>query len=133
VKAKRKRLRRAGSPWRVKADVWEGGRYGISHHVASDNTFGGDDGEDSEWSRHVELPGTEFDELVVGRWIHIEQMDTSVFWMNVGGVTLNVRVDRDGRPKAVDVFGPGDYDEPVEGVAYSLAWSHDSNEEGEGR
>jgi hypothetical protein len=126
---KRTRLRRPGSPWRVKADAWEGGRYGVSYHVASDSTFGGGDGKDSEWSKHVELPGTEFDELVVGRWLHVEQQDTSVYWMDVGGVTINVRVDRDGRPKAVDVYGPGDYAEPVEGVAYSLAWTEEGEDD----
>ena len=46
--------------------------------------------------------GTEFDELVVGRWFHVEAMDATVWWMDVGGVVLNVTVDRDGRPKRVE-------------------------------
>jgi hypothetical protein len=77
---------------------------------------------------YVVLEGTEFDELVVGRWIHLEQMDTGRWWMNVGGVTVNITADRDGRPKVVDVYGPGDYGEAVEGCRYSLAWSADDGD-----
>ncbi len=34
-----------------------------------------------------------------------------------------VMADRDGRPRAVSVFGSGDYDDPVEGCRYELSWS----------
>jgi hypothetical protein len=98
----------------------------MAHHVANDRTFGGGDGADTEWSRHLELPGTEFDELVVGRWIHIEQMDTTQWWMNIGGLTVWVKADRDGNPKHVTVYGPKDYDAPVEGCAYELCWTEDA-------
>jgi len=64
-----------------------------------------------------------FDELVVDRAIHIEAMSTAQWWMNVGGVTLHVDVDRDGRPRRVVVHGPGDYDDPVPGCEYRLTWS----------
>jgi hypothetical protein len=50
-------------------------------------------------------------------------MDAAVYWMNVAGVTLHVQVDRDGKPRHVTVHGPGDYDEPVDGCEYELAWS----------
>lgn len=43
--------------------------------------------------------------------------------MNVGGVTINVTADRDGRPKVVDVYGPGDYGEAVAGCRYELTWT----------
>lgn len=124
--------RRAGARWRILAHTIEpGGRYGDSHHVASDRRMGGGTGEDTSvevdgrtfWSRHLELPGTEFDELVIGRWIHLEQMDTGRWWMNIGGVTIWVDADRDGRPKAVSVFGPEDYAHPEPGCEYRLAWS----------
>ncbi len=43
------------------------------------------------------LAGThEFDELVVGTWLHIEQMDVRYYWMRVGGLTLDVTFGRDG-------------------------------------
>lgn len=130
-----KRLRRAGSPWRIKVHEWRGKKaptkYGVAYHVTNDNRFGGGPVE-SEWSRHIELPGTEFDELVIGSWIHLEQMTDSVWWMNVAGVTVNVRVDRDGRPEAVDVHGPGDYADEEPGVAYGLAWSRDARFTGGG-
>lgn len=68
-------------------------------------------------------PDTEFDELVVGQWIHIEQMDDNLWWMNIGGVTVDVRTDREGRPKQITVFGPYDYDQPREGCDYNLHWT----------
>lgn len=77
------------------------------------------------------LEGTEFDELVVGRWIHLEQMDTGVWWMSVGGVVLNICADRDGRPRQVDVFGPGCYDDAVPGCKYSCAWLGEEHTEEE--
>jgi hypothetical protein len=68
------------------------------------------------------LPGTEFDELVIGKFLHLEMMDTNLWWCSIGGVVLNIRADRDGNPKQVDVFGPGTYDDPVPGCEYSCAW-----------
>ena len=124
---KTKCLRRPGSPWRLLVHEYIGKQdgnprtYGISHNVSSQPSR---TREPSEWSSEHTLEGTEFDELVVGQWIHIEQMDTSLWWMNVGGVTINVRADRDGRPKHVAVFGPSDYTEPVESCEYELTWSY---------
>lgn len=66
---------------------------------------------------HV-IPDTEFDELVVGRWLHIEQMDVGRWWMTVGGVVLHVDADRDGRPRQVSVHTAGTWDPPVEGCRY---------------
>jgi hypothetical protein len=51
-------------------------------------------------------------------------MDAGSWWMSIAGITIDVRVDRDGRPKAVLVQGPGDCDDAVEGVDYELVWSH---------
>lgn len=91
----------AGSPWRVLAHGY------------------GPDGE----THSIEVPDTEFDELVVGQWIHIEQMSNTTWWMCIGGVTVWVRVGRNGKPRSVSVFGPGVNDGPVEGCDYKLAWS----------
>lgn len=114
-----RRLRRAGSPWRLLVHEYVGGgRYGVSHHVAS--TAPG--GKSRSESRDHVLPGTEFDELVVGRWLRVEQMNASQWWVSIAGVVINISVDRDGRAKAVDVFGPGDYDAPLGGVEYELTW-----------
>lgn len=101
------RLRRAGAPWRLLAH----------ERIAGQRVTG--------QAHHIGIPGTEFDELVVGRWIHIEQMDTGKWWMNIAGVTVWVRADRDGRPTSVDVYGPGDYAEAVEGCEYYLTWHED--------
>src|SRR5262245_30899941 len=54
-------------------------------------------------------------------------MDAGLWWADIGGVTVWVKADRDGRPTAVDVYGPGDYAGPVEGCAYRLAWSADDD------
>ncbi|MEU8151749.1 hypothetical protein [Nonomuraea sp. NPDC048901] len=116
-------LRRPGGRWRLLVHEWLGKqpgsdvRYGTSHHVSSAP------GQDGEHSKHHHLANTEFDELVVGSWLHVEQMDAHVYWMNVGGVTLNVRVDRDGRPQRVSVYGPGGYASSEDGVEYELTWS----------
>lgn len=112
-------LRRAGGRWRLLVHGWVGGtqKYGTAHHVQPTP------GRDDEGSRVHVLPGTEFDELVVGSWLHVEQMDTGRWWVNVGGVTVLVDVDRDGRPRRVNVYGPGDYDDTVEGCTYGSVWS----------
>lgn len=47
--------------------------------------------------------------------------------MTIGGVTVNVTADRDGRPRQVDVYGPGDYDGRREGCQYSVTWSGGEN------
>lgn len=118
------RLRRPGSPWRLRVHEWAGRQsahglpYGVSHDV--DDTARRR--PDEEWVRHVNLPGTEFDELVVGSWLHVEQMNARQWWMNVGGVTLWVTADRDGRPRHVTVLGPGEYDAPRDGCAYECSW-----------
>ena len=140
-------LRRAGSPWRILVHEWLGDRqqirrfmhgraYDISNnpsaprqHAETRRRLEGINPDlgplPPDDTSHTVLEGTEFDELVVGKWIHLEQMDTGKWWMNVGGVTVNVTADRDGRPKCVDVYGPGDYGMPVEGCKYSLMWSAD--------
>jgi hypothetical protein len=126
------RLRRAGSPWRILVHTYDGnGRYEDAWHVANDRRFGGGDGQDTTvevadrvyHSRHTELPDTEFDELVVGGWCHIEQMDTGRWWMNIAGVTLHVTADRDGRPTAVTVHGPDDFADAEPNCSYDLYWS----------
>ena len=125
------RLRRAGSPWRLLAHEWDGrrsgrreGGYGVAHHVTNDASFGGLT-EDGEWSRTHVLPRTEFDELVCGRWLHAEQMDTGTWWLDVGGVVLWVTVDRDGRATKVTTYGPGRYASRADGCRYVLAWDPD--------
>lgn len=37
-----------------------------------------------------------FDELVVGDWFHMEQMDTRFWWMRLGDVSWNIMIGRDG-------------------------------------
>lgn len=95
-------ITRAGSHWRVLVhQMLPKGRCGPSHEVSSES-----------------LPGTEFDELVIGQFLHLEQMDTGRWWMNVAGVTVWIEADPGGRPTSVNVYGPGDYAGPVEGVVY---------------
>lgn len=125
-----KRLRRPGSPWRLLVHEYlgqqpDGTTYGTSHHIANTAAWAGDSGE---WRDAHLLEGTEFDELVVGKWatVHIEQIDTTRWWANFGGVVINIRVDRDGRPKHVHVFGPDDHAPSVDGVEYELTWSREN-------
>lgn len=134
-----KRLRTAGSRWRILVHERKPGERmsGRAHDITSDpqaprrhaetlrrlGDLRPDLPPSPDLTTVTVLEGTEFDELAVGRWIHLEQMDAGKWWMNVGGVTVNVTADRDGRPKVVDVYGPGDYDDAAEGCRYSLTWS----------
>lgn len=121
----RKGLRRAGAVWRllVHRHETDGPRSEMAHSVQSDRVRGRDDGQ---WQKTTVLDRTEFDELVVGQWLHIEQMDTGLWWMNIAGVTVHVKANRDGRPLSVTVYGPGDYAEAVDGCKYELVWSEDA-------
>ena len=38
------------------------------------------------------------DELVIDDWLHIEQMDTRVWWMQIGDARIHVRVSVRGAP-----------------------------------
>ena len=126
------RLRRAGSPWRLLVHEWTGrspgrreGGYGIAHRVTNEPGFGGIPAEDGGWSRTHVLPGTEFDEIVVGRFLYAEQMDVGTWHVDVAGVVLWVTVDRDGRARQVTTYGPGCYGERVPGCEYAMAWDPD--------
>lgn len=46
---------------------------------------------------------SEFDELVVGDWLHIERMHHDHYWMCVGGRNVDVKFDRLGRVEKVQV------------------------------
>lgn len=76
--------------------------------------------------RSSDIDASVFDEVVVDRWLHVEQQNASQWWLNIAGVTVHVDVDRDGRPTRLTVHGPGDYDDPVPGCDYALCWSADS-------
>jgi hypothetical protein len=58
----------------------------------------GDNGEPIE-----PLTSGTFDELVVDHWLHIEQMDTRVWWLRVGDARLMATIEADGRV-VVDVL-----------------------------
>lgn len=102
-----------------------------SHHITSHRNFGyGHNGTcppDSDTFAAHEFPDTDFDELVVGKWCHIESMDDNEWWMSIGGVTLHVTTDHDGRPTRVRVDGPGgDWDDAIAGCTYECTWSKES-------
>lgn len=72
---KRRKLRRAGAAWRilVHEHTTDGPSSDMAIDVQSDRIPGRDN---SAHSKAIVLPRTEFDEFVVGQWIHIEGMDT---------------------------------------------------------
>jgi hypothetical protein len=72
--------------------------YGTSRSVASSRKLAGEDGPHKA---ATVLEDAEFDELVVGSWLHVEQMSAGSWWMDIGGLIVNVTADRDGRPKLV--------------------------------
>jgi hypothetical protein len=117
-------LRRPGGRWRLLVHEWAGrepgrreGVYSVSHHIGPAEAK-----QDSVWRRNHELPNTEFDELVVGRWLHVEQMDIHCWWMNIAGITVHVWADRDGRPTHATVHGPDEWGAAVDGCEYTLVW-----------
>jgi hypothetical protein len=97
-----KNARMAGGKWRL----------GASKLTAKGTFFPGHMYGEAIAVHSEDYGPNEFDELVVGKWIHLEQMDSGSWWMNVGGVTVWIRADRDGNPKRVTVYGPGDYADP---------------------
>lgn len=127
------RYRRPGSRWRLLVhDMAPNGTSSVSRHYQSHPDKPREPSHDPELDArlaavhdkytHTEIvANSEFDELVVGQALHIEQMDTGTYWMNIGGVTVWLRMDRDGRATSVDVYGPGDYDSPWDGVTYGGA------------
>jgi hypothetical protein len=72
---------------RLTADEME--RTGRSYHAGTDS-----------------LPDTDFDEVVVGQWLHVEWMDADRWWMRVGEVHIWVTVDPSGHARQVEVYGP---------------------------
>lgn len=126
-------IRRAGARWRILVhQMLPRGASGSSHHVSShpDRDGSCDYTVDADGQtfhvRHTVLDGYDLDEVVVGKFLHLEQMDIGVYWLNIAGVTVWIRADRDARPTAVDVYGPSDYAQPVPGCTYHLTWSDES-------
>ena len=130
----KKPRRKPGTRWRLKVNDDLGTRMlGAARDFSSETMNTYPDLERSlpeEFrSHHTDVSGTIFDELVVDRWLHVEAMQSNVWWMNVGGVTLHVTVDRDGHPKAVSVHMPGSYDYGREGCTYTL--DHEAHDPGD--
>ena len=103
--------RTSGSRWRLLVHDAKGRALTKARHFASYpmRNLSPDLGEITH------LPDTEFDELVVGHWLHVEAMDHSTYWMSVGGVVLWVTADRHGNPKKVSLYPAGTYEEKVDG------------------
>ena len=74
--------------------------------------------QDGMWLARFSLcqdnfPKSEVDEIVIGKWFHLELMDRNSYWMNVAGWRLGVRIYADGQACAICEWdGPGP--EPVE-------------------
>lgn len=124
---------RAGSRWRLLVHDMKGrDGYGCARHIRSHKEPPPGTWNEDDWQRILDaraesiqrgyatyqtIEGTEFDELVVGKWLHVEQMDTGLWWMNVGGVTIHVKADRDGNPQRVTI---GDVDDERDGCVYDF-------------
>lgn len=119
-------LRRAGATWRILAHrmVGNGPNTDLAHHVQSDLVLAD---PDDAGSHTVTLEHTVLDEVVIGGregvFPHVEQMTDHAWWLNVGGVHLTVRADRDGRPVRVIVNGVED---PQPGCEYVLDWAENT-------
>lgn len=49
----------------------------------------------------IVVGNTEVDEIFIDGWLHIELMGGRTYWANIGGLDINVTVDKDGRAKKV--------------------------------
>lgn len=74
----RKPRKRADGPWRVSVGGQKSPRV---HHEGA----------------------AEFDEIVVGDWLHVEQMSDRHYWVVIGGVNINVFFNQLGRVQKVNV------------------------------
>lgn len=113
----------AGRHWRLLVHSRNGR---VSHHVTPTPTHR----TTPHTIDHV-IHGAEFDELVAGHWLHIEELGasdpdgnpttdgSSHWWMTVAGAVLEVDVNRDGHPTALTYHPPGTYDDPRPGVTYT--------------
>jgi hypothetical protein len=90
-------MRRAsGARWRVSAYAWNRQTRMFGNSFEAGSLV---DTPDDPWRTSVPTPDMEVDEVVIGRWLHLEQMNSRDWWLNVAGVVLNIRVDREGRPR----------------------------------
>lgn len=77
-------------------------RYQVySHEADTDHAKENRERYGSDGDSIQTLLNTEVDELVIDRWFHIEQMDKNRYWMDIGGLTVNVTVAKDGTAKHV--------------------------------
>jgi len=94
--------RYAGGRWRILVHERIPGQKmsGMSHSIGSTAKLAG---VADEWRKPQVLANTEFDELVVSPWLHVEQTTSTSWWMNVAGIDINVTVDRYGKPRVVHI------------------------------
>jgi hypothetical protein len=78
---------RPGSQWRI-----------LAHTLASDGSYVGPIEDSSE-----KYPATEFDELVVDEWLHLEQMDSRIWSLRVGPLLITTTVGERGQAREVYV------------------------------
>lgn len=68
------------------------------------------DDTDERFAANSVTSPIEFDEVVVGRWLHVERMSANHWWMQVGDARIEVTVGRDGRASQVSI-DRGEYGE----------------------
>jgi hypothetical protein len=108
-KSRRKRVLPPGAVWRIQAWLHERSTRGVMRESTRPPLTCNSDGKHVEmrapqlipYDHHnqpvADLSGTViFDELVVGDWLHVEQMDKRQWWMAVGGLRLGISIGRDG-------------------------------------
>lgn len=81
------RKHRPGSVWRILVHERLGKGYGKTIDIDQDS---------------YDFP-TEFDELVIDHAIHVEQMNSRVWWLGIGPLMINVTIGERGQVKEIMV------------------------------
>lgn len=58
-------------------------------------------GDTDDYATNIGCPNTEVDEIFIDGWFHCELMGGRDYWLNVGGIDINVRVGKDGRAERI--------------------------------
>lgn len=97
-------MTRHGFDWRILAKVWEDGEItqAISLHSKEckerSDKFQIEKLNKEPSDTPVAPENCQFDELVIDKWLHLEQMNDNFWWMRLGDCRIEIHLDDAGKP-----------------------------------